>query len=99
MLWAILFGLIISNTVGVSAFFQTGVDIYEFWLTLGIVFQGVRFLLGDMLKLGGYSLVLVAFEVSIALMTWLGKRFGHSPKLTSLLAIGSSCGVSAIIAG
>ncbi len=87
--------------MGVSAFFQAGVDTYEFWLKLGIVFQGVRFLLGDMLKLGGFSLVLVAFElaVSIALMTWLGKRFGLSPKLTSLLAIGSSiCGVSAIIA-
>jgi uncharacterized integral membrane protein (TIGR00698 family) len=101
VLWAILFGLIISNTVGVSSFFQAGVDTYEFWLKLGIVFQGVRFLLGDMMKLGGFSLVLVAFEltVSIALMTWLGKRFGLSPKLTSLLAIGSSiCGVSAIIA-
>ncbi len=101
VLWAILFGLIISNTVGVSSFFQAGVDTYEFWLKLGIVFQGVRFLLGDMLKLGGFSLGLVAIElgVSIALMTWLGKRFGLSPKLTSLLAIGSSiCGVSAIIA-
>ncbi len=57
--------------MGVSAFFQAGVDTYEFWLKLGIGFQGVRFLQGDMLKLGGYSLVLVAFElaVSIALMT------------------------------
>jgi uncharacterized integral membrane protein (TIGR00698 family) len=37
--------------------------------------------------------------VSIALMTWLGRKFGLSEKLTSLLAIGSSiCGVSAIIA-
>ncbi len=101
VLWAILFGLIISNTIGVSSFFQAGVDTYEFWLKIGIVFQGVRFLLGDMLKLGGYSLVLVAVElgVSIALMTWLGRRFGLTPKLTSLLAIGSSiCGVSAIIA-
>ena len=63
--------------------------------------MGVRFLLGDVLKLGGLSLALVAVElaVSIALMTWLGRRFGLSPKLTSLLAIGSSiCGVSAIIA-
>src|SRR4029453_18108638 len=53
------------------------------------------------LKLGGLSLVFVALELvlSIALMTWLGRDFGLSPKLTSLLAIGSSlCGVSAIIA-
>jgi uncharacterized integral membrane protein (TIGR00698 family) len=101
VLWAILFGLAISNTVGVPAVFRPGVDTYEFWLKLGIVFQGVRFMLGDVLKLGGTSLLFVAIElaVSIALMTWLGRKFGLTPKLTSLLAIGSSiCGVSAIIA-
>jgi uncharacterized integral membrane protein (TIGR00698 family) len=101
VLWAIIFGLLISNTVGVPAAFRPGVDTYEFWLKIGIVFQGVRFLLGDIFKLGGLSLGFVAIElaVSIALMTWLGKRFGLPPKMTSLLAIGSSiCGVSAIIA-
>ena len=101
VLWAILFGLVISNTVGIPAAFRPGVDTYEFWLKAGIVFQGVRFLLGDVLRLGGASLVFVVIElgVSIALMTWLGRRFGLTPKLTSLLAIGSSiCGVSAIIA-
>jgi uncharacterized integral membrane protein (TIGR00698 family) len=101
VLWAILFGLVISNTMGVPAAFRPGVDTYEFWLKIGIVFQGVRFLLGDVFKLGGASLLFVAIElgVSIALMTWLGRRFGLTPKLTSLLAIGSSiCGVSAIIA-
>ena len=53
------------------------------------------------MKLGTLSLGLVIIElaVSIALMTWLGRRFGLTPKLTSLLAIGSSiCGISAIIA-
>src|SRR5579871_5932217 len=101
VLWAILFGLIISNTLGVSWIFQPGVATYEFWLKAGIVLLGIRFLLGDVLKLGGLSLALVAVElaVSIALMTWLGRAFKLSPKLTSLLAIGSSiCGVSAIIA-
>src|SRR5580658_876541 len=101
VLWAILFGLFLSNTIGIPAAFRPGVDTYEFWLKLGIVFQGVRFLLGDVLRLGGTSLIFVVIElgVSIALMTWLGRRFGLTPKLTSLLAIGSSiCGVSAIIA-
>jgi uncharacterized integral membrane protein (TIGR00698 family) len=101
VLWAIIFGLVISNTAGVPAAFRPGVDTYEFWLKAGIVFQGARFLLGDVLKLGGASLFFVAIElgVSMALMTWLGRRFGLTPKLTSLLAIGSSiCGVSAIIA-
>ncbi len=101
VLWAIIYGLVIANTIGVPAAFRPGVDTYEFWLKIGIVFLGVRFLLGDVLKLGGLSLAFVAIElaVSIALMTWLGRKFGLPPKMTSLLAIGSSiCGVSAIIA-
>jgi len=101
VLWAIVFGLIVSNTIGVPRLFQTGVATYEFWLKAGIVLLGVRFLLGDIIKIGGISLLCVALElaVSIVLMTWLGRIFGLSPKLTSLLAIGSSiCGVSAIIA-
>ncbi len=101
VLWAIIFGLLIANTIRVPAIFRPGVDTYEFWLKLGIVFLGVRFVVGDVVKLGGASLLFVAIElgVSIALMTWLGKKFQLTPKLTSLLAIGSSiCGVSAIIA-
>jgi uncharacterized integral membrane protein (TIGR00698 family) len=101
VLWAIVIGLIIANTVGVPKIFRAGVATYEFWLKLGIVLLGVRFLLGDVVKLGGISLVAVALELtlSIVLMTWLGNAFRLTPKLTSLLAIGSSiCGVSAIIA-
>jgi uncharacterized integral membrane protein (TIGR00698 family) len=101
VLWAIVIGLAIANTTGVPTIFRAGIATYEFFLKLGIVLLGVRFLLGDVLKLGGLSLIAVVFElaISIALMTWLGNFFKLSPKLTSLLAIGSSiCGVSAIIA-
>src|SRR6266403_2532772 len=101
VLWAILLGLAISNTVGVPEFFRAGVATYEFWLKAGIVLLGSRFLLGDVLKLGGTSLALVGFEFvgAIAFMTFLGRVFGLKPKLTSLLAVGSAvCGVSAIIA-
>jgi uncharacterized integral membrane protein (TIGR00698 family) len=101
VLWAILIGLVIGNTIELPAFFQAGVGSYEFFLKMGIVLLGARFLLGDVAKLGGISLVLVAVELllSIALMSALGKLFGLNPKLSSLLAIGSSiCGVSAIIA-
>jgi uncharacterized integral membrane protein (TIGR00698 family) len=101
VLWAIVIGLIIANMIGVSKIFRPGIATYEFFLKLGIVLLGVRFLMGDVLKLGGISLVAVALEltISIVLMTWLGNAFKLTPKLTSLLAIGSSiCGVSAIIA-
>jgi len=101
VLWAILIGLAISNTVGVPEMFRAGVATYEFWLKAGIVLLGARFLLGDVLKLGGTSLALVGIEIAgaIAFMTLLGRVFKLKPKLTSLLAVGSAvCGVSAIIA-
>jgi uncharacterized membrane protein YadS len=70
-------------------------------LKTGIVLLGVRFVLGDVAKLGGVSLVCVFVELvlSIAIMTALGRAFRLPPKLISLLSIGASvCGVSAIIA-
>src|SRR5499427_2600006 len=101
VLWAIIFGLVVSNTTGMPKIFDAGIDTYEFWLKTGIVLLGARFLLGDIVRLGGVSLACVVLElaVSIAVMTALGRWFRLPPKLTSLLAIGSSiCGVSAIIA-
>ena len=101
VLWAIVFGLLVSNMIGTPEIFRAGVDTYEFWLKAGIVLLGVRFLLGDVVKLGGVSLACVVLElaVAIAFMTALGRAFKLRPKLTSLLSIGSSiCGVSAIIA-
>src|SRR6516164_1104280 len=101
VLWAIVFGLIVSNTIGVPSICEAGVESYEFWLKAGIVLLGVRFVLGDVLRLGGLSLVAVVIEltISIVLMTLLGRVFKLPPKLTSLLSIGASiCGVSAIIA-
>jgi uncharacterized integral membrane protein (TIGR00698 family) len=101
VLWAILFGIIIANTVGVARIFRPGVATYDFWLKTGIILLGARFILGDVLKLGGISLILVFIAVTFSLtfMTWLGRTFNLGPKLTTLLAVGSSvCGVSAIIA-
>src|ERR1700692_999918 len=101
VLWAILIGLVISNTLAIPKLFQPGIATYEFWLKLGIVLLGARFVVADVLKLGGISLGLVVIEItlSLVLMTLLGRLFKLMPKLTSLLAIGSAvCGVSAIIA-
>jgi len=101
VLWAILFGILIANTVGLHRIFRAGVATYEFWLKAGIILLGARFILGDILKLGGISLTLVfiAFAFSLTFMTWLGRTFKLGPQLTTLLAVGSSvCGVSAIIA-
>jgi uncharacterized integral membrane protein (TIGR00698 family) len=101
VLWAIVIGLVISNTLAIPKVFQPGIATYEFWLKAGIVLLGARFVLGDVAKLGGISLALVVIEIagSLALMTLLGRLFKLPPKLTNLLAVGSAiCGVSAIIA-
>src|ERR1700761_3064695 len=101
VLWAILFGILIANTVGLPRIFRAGVATYEFWLKAGIILLGARFVLGDILKLSGISLVLifVAFGMSFLFMQRLGKAFKLSDRLTTLLSVGSSiCGVSAIIA-
>jgi uncharacterized integral membrane protein (TIGR00698 family) len=101
VLWAILLGLAIGNTFGVAPFFRQGVATYELWLKLGIVLVGTRFVLQDVLHIGGLSLALVAVELilSLSVMHLLGRLFRLPPKLTSLLAIGSSiCGVTAIMA-
>src|SRR6202789_3871182 len=88
VLWAILIGLVISNTLRIPKIFQSGIDTYEFLLKLGIVLLGARFVLADVLKLGGISLALVVIEItlSLALMTFLGKLFKLKLNLISLLA-------------
>lgn len=101
VLWAIVFGLIITNTVGLHRIFRPGVATYEFWLKIGIVLLGARFVLGDVLKLGATSLVQILIDMTVAgaIIIAAARWFGLSGKLGSLLAIGTSiCGVSAIIA-
>ena len=101
VLWAIVFGLLVTNTVGLHRVFRPGVQTYEFWLKVGIVALGVRFVLGDIVRLGGISLVqiLVDMVVAGAIILAAARLFGLSGKLGSLLTIGTSiCGVSAIVA-
>jgi len=101
VLWAILIGLVVTNTVGVHRIFRPGVQTYEFWLKIGIVALGARFVLGDVAKLGGVSLVQILVDMAVAgtIILVAAHLFGLSGKLGSLLAIGTSiCGVSAIVA-
>lgn len=104
VLWAILIGLAVGNLFATSRWLAAcapGIDTYEFFLKVGIALLGVRFVFADLLRLGALSLTLIVLEFAVAgtLMVYLGKRFRLGPKLTALLAVGSSvCGVSAIIA-
>jgi uncharacterized integral membrane protein (TIGR00698 family) len=101
VLWAIVIGLLITNTIGLHRIFRPGVQTYEFWLKVGIVVLGARFVLGDIAKLGAISLVQILVDMTIAgtVIIVVARAFGLSGKLGSLLAIGTSiCGVSAIVA-
>ena len=90
VLWAIIFGLIVTNTVGVHRIFRPGVQTYEFWLKIGIVALGARFVLGDIIKLGGLSLIQILIDMAVAgsIILAAARLFGLSGKLGSLLAIG-----------
>jgi uncharacterized integral membrane protein (TIGR00698 family) len=101
VLWAIVIGLLITNTVGLHRIFRAGVLTYQFWLKVGIVALGSRFVLGDIAKLGATSLVQILVDMAVAgtIILLAARAFGLSGKLGSLLAIGTSiCGVSAIVA-
>ena len=54
VLWAIVIGMVIANTVGLPRIFRAGVATYEFWLKAGIILLGARFILGDVLHLSGH---------------------------------------------
>ena len=77
VLWAILIGVAISNTIGIPRLcFAQESTTYEFWLKAGIVLLGARFLIGDVLRLGGLSLTLVFVEIAFSLVfmtTWGGR--------------------------
>jgi uncharacterized integral membrane protein (TIGR00698 family) len=101
VLWAIVIGLLITNTVGLHRIFKPGVQTYDFWLKIGIVALGSRFVLGDIAKLGATSLLQILVDMAVAgtIIIAAARFFGLSGKLGSLLAIGTSiCGVSAIVA-
>src|SRR6201996_5996000 len=87
VLWAIVIGLLITNTIGLHRVFRPGVLTYQFWLKVGIVALGSRFVLGDVLKLGGTSLLQILVDMTVAgtIIIVVARAFGLSGKLGSLL--------------
>ncbi len=97
---ALALGLLLSNTVPLPSWLQTGLRV-EFYIKTGIV------LLGATLP---FTLILWAGPVAIAQATlvslatfstifWVGKRLGLDRRLAATLGVGGAvCGVSASIA-
>jgi len=97
---AIIGGMLIGNLIPLPRIFSEGINSYEFFLKVGIVLMGARFLITDVARLGGIGLAIVVVEIafSIAFVSMFSRLFGLPEKLGSLISVGVGiCGVSAII--
>ncbi len=101
LLLAILFGILLRNTVGLAPIFYPGVQLsLKKILKLAIILLGLRLSLGDLATLGmtGFVMISAVLVSTVAFTLWLGSRMGISQKLVHLIAAGTSiCGASAVV--
>ena len=102
ILVAIVMGIIVRNTVGLSAVFAPGVTFcLKKLLRLGIILLGIRLSIGDVLEIGAFGIPIVVGAVITGLVvaTVATRRLGLSERLGTLIAIGTAiCGATAIVA-
>lgn len=102
LLVAVAIGALLSNTVGVPAQLQAGVNTHKLWLATGIVLLGASVSIQALIAGGIFVFALVVSVVVVAavLVEGVAKNvFGVRERLGSLLAAGTGiCGVSAIVA-
>lgn len=98
---AILLGILIKNTVGVSRVFEPGLRFSTILTKVGIVIMGAKYSMAGLVTVGGPALVYISiflFGTALAIM-WVGQKLKVSTSLLGCLAAGLSvCGVSATIA-
>lgn len=99
--WALLIGLVISNTVGVSKWITPAIKT-EFYIKTGLVLLGAEILFPKMLDIGLPALVVAWVVTPIVLisMYYFGIKYLKLNKNLSIViaAATSVCGVSAAIA-
>ncbi len=101
-LWAILLGLIISNTIGTPEFIKPAVKT-EFYIKTGLVVFGAEILFGKLLALGkpGIFIAWVVTPIVLVSTYWFGQKILRMASRTLNITISadmSVCGVSAAIA-
>ena len=100
--WAILFGLIISNTVGTPKWVMEAVQT-EYYIKTGLVLLGAEILFGKILSIGVPG-IFVAWVVTpiVLISTYIfGQKLVKIPSKTLNITVSSDmsvCGVSAAIA-
>jgi uncharacterized membrane protein YadS len=101
-LWAIAFGLLISNTIGTPKWVQPA-TCTEFYIKTGLVLLGAEILFNKILAIGkpGIFVAWVCTPITLVLTYWFGQKVIKMPSKTLNITISadmSVCGVSAAIA-
>ena len=100
--WALLVGLLISNTVGVPNWLKPAIKT-EFYIKSGLVIMGFSVLFSNIAKFGLYGLGIawIVTPIVILFMWWFGTRvlkIGNKPLVITMATATSVCGTSAAIA-
>lgn len=101
LMWAFIFSIIAVNLIGLREGLRDGVSFCSGnLLKATIATMGLVTSASIWLEVGvGVINALVVIVVSFFFSTWLGKRLGISPRLATLIGVGTSiCGASAIAA-
>lgn len=99
-LWALVVGLLISNTVGVPKWLKPAVRT-ELFIKIGLVILGLNIFFTDLIVAGGLAVVQALINVLIMwyVAFYICRGFGLDREFSSIMATGVSiCGVSAAIA-
>lgn len=100
--WALLIGLLISNTVGTPEWLKPAIRT-EFYIKTGLVIMGFSVLFSNIYKFAGYGLGIawIVTPIVIIFMWWFGTKvlkIDNKPLVITLASATSVCGTSAAIA-
>ncbi|MEZ5490384.1 MAG: putative sulfate exporter family transporter [Gammaproteobacteria bacterium] len=101
-LWAIILGLVISNTVGIPDFLRPALK-HELYIKTGLIMLGAEVLFGKILAIGLPGIFVAWIVTPIVLIStfWFGQKvlkIGSKTLNITISADMSVCGVSAAIA-
>jgi uncharacterized integral membrane protein (TIGR00698 family) len=99
---AIVIGIVVHNTIGTPQRAKDGVTFsLRRILRFAIMLLGFQLTMHQIeeVGLGGFAVIVASLIATFSFTTWLGRVMGVAPKLTQLIAAGTSiCGASAVIA-
>jgi uncharacterized integral membrane protein (TIGR00698 family) len=98
--WALIFGLLISNTIGLPGWLKAAIKT-EFFIKIGLVLLGAEVLFGTIAKVGAYGMIQSVLVIGIVFYfcLWVARKVGLDDEFAAILGSAVSiCGVSAAIA-